>query len=267
MIESNTDDPAANVRRIPIVGYLVVVVVYLLIIQVGGLLLQSRAENEDRLLAIGDVLCPMTIPLAVALVFTYGVAALLGWMRPLLSERRGVRRWVWVVPIAFVITVLLATNYSQLADRGLGFTLVLLATTQMVGWGEEGMFRGLGVIALRVNGMTEGKVALWSCVIFGAVHMSNLVGRGVSALPQAIIVSVAGYFFYLIRRVSCGNVLNSVLHGLLDFALLSGTAIVPSGESAYPASGVAILMYLVLGIVLLVRRHRIEPPVGERTWA
>jgi hypothetical protein len=36
----------------------------------------------------------------------------------------------------------------------------------LIGFGEEGLFRCLGVTALRRHGLTEGKVALWSSVIF-----------------------------------------------------------------------------------------------------
>lgn len=248
-------------------GFLVVVLVYLVIIQVGGLLLVGEHGSADgRLLTVDDVLYPMTIPLAIALVFAYGVAAALGWMRPVLHDDRGVRRWLWSVPIAFVVTIVAVTNYAQLAGNGLAFTLVLLVTTQLIGWGEEAMFRGLGVTTFRVNGYTEGKVALWTCVIFGAVHLSNAISRGVGALPQAVVVSLAGYFFYLMRRVSRGNVLNAVLHGLFDFALISATAIMPADEPGYPTAVLAIVLYVVLGIVLLVRRHHIEPPAGERDW-
>lgn len=267
MTAPTADDTTAGIKRLPILAFLAIVVVYLAIIQVGGILLADQADNEDRLLTVADVLLPMTIPLAVALLFAYGVAAGMGWMRPVLVERRPVQRWVWVVPIAFIITILVVTNYAKLADRGLAFTIVLLLTTQLVGWGEEGMFRGLGVITLRTNGMTEANVALWSSVIFGAAHLSNVIGRGASALPQAMAVSAAGYFFYLIRRASHGNVLNSVLHGLFDFALLSATVIMPKGEQGSPIMAVAILMYLVLGVVLLVRRRHIELPKDERTWA
>ena len=73
--------------------------------------------------------------------------------------------------------------------------LALLVATQMVGWGEEGMFRGIGVTTLREHGLSEGRVALWSSLIFGAVHLTNAVGRGAEAIPQALIVSFAGYFF------------------------------------------------------------------------
>jgi len=95
-----------------------------------------------------------------------------------------VQRWVWFVPIAFVVSILVATDYAQLADNGLAFTVALPVATQLVGWGEEGMFRGIGVTALRQHGRTERKVALWSSVIFGTVHLTNAVGRGTGAIPR-----------------------------------------------------------------------------------
>jgi uncharacterized protein len=170
---------------------------------------------------------------------------------------------VWVVPLVFAVCILAAIDYADLFDKDLGYILALLVATQFVGWGEEGMFRGVGVTTLRSHGLTEGRVALWSSVVFGAVHISNaLTGDVGHALPQAIAVSFAGYFFYLIRRVSGGNVLNSVIHGLFDFSILTGTAIV-ADQAGYPGTIAAIAAYLVVGTVLLVRRHRIEPaPTG-----
>ena len=114
---------------------------------------------------------------------------------------------------------------------------------------------------LRSHGLTEGKVALRSSVVFGAVHISNALGGGAAskALPQAIAVSFSSYFFYLIRRASGGNVLNSVIHGLFDFSILSATAIAVD-QGAYVGSAAAILAYVVTGILLVVRRKRIEPP-------
>ena len=36
------------------------------------------------------------------------------------------------------------------------------------------------------------------------------------------MVSFAGYFFYLTRRVSGGLIVPAVLHGMFDFSILSG---------------------------------------------
>ena len=78
------------------------------------------------------------------------------------------------------------------------------------------------------------------------------------AVPQAIAVSFAGYFFYLIRRVSGGNVLNSILHGMFDFAILTGTAIFVD-QQGYVGSVFAILAYVIIAIVVIARRKHIEP--------
>ena len=91
---------------------------------------------------------------------------------------------------------------------------------------------------------------------------------GQRTLLPVVKVSFAGYFFYLIRRVSRSNILNSLLHAGFDFMIISGTAIIAEGEDIHPGSGLAILVYLVCGIAVLVKRHTIEPttagPTGTR---
>ena len=121
------------------------------------------------------------------------------------------------------------------------------------------MFRGIGVTVFRTNGFSQGKVALWSSVVFGAAHLTNALTAGGAAVGQAIIVSFAGYFFYLVRRRSGGLVVGVVLHGMFDFSLISGEVI--EGKT-YAGSIAGILCYVMLGIILVTRRHRIEPAAG-----
>jgi hypothetical protein len=260
-VNATPDDETAapsGRRRLSLWGFLVVVVVYLAIIQLGGRAASAIWNTSEDLTTTRDVLVNLWVPLGAAFVFTYAVVAFLRWRDPVLRDRRPTRRWVWVVPAILVVSILAATDYGALGDTSVGFVLALVVATQFVGWGEEGMFRGIGVTVLRDRGLSEGKVALWSSLIFGAVHLSNALGRGVSAVPQAIIVSFAGYFFYLTRRVSRGNAVNSVLHGFFDFSLLSGSVILVD-QKAYVGSAAAILAYVAIAIVLLVRRHTIEP--------
>ncbi|MEH3155286.1 MAG: CPBP family intramembrane metalloprotease [Gordonia paraffinivorans] len=182
-----------------------------------------------------------------------------------MRDDRPVRRWVWVVPVALLGAILAGIDYSALSDKGLPFIVCLLVATQLVGWGEEGMFRGIGVTVLRQHGLREGRVALWSSVVFGVVHLSNaFTGAGSDAIAQAAIVSVAGYFFYLTRRVSGSNAVNATLHGLFDFALLSGSAILP-GQHAYIGTVAPVAVYPVLVVILLVRRSAIEPRPSRQT--
>ena len=63
-----------------------------------------------------------------------------------------------------------------------------------IGVSEELMFRGIGVTAFRQAGFTEGKVALWTCVLFGLAHATNIFSEGVGALTQVLVTVVAGYF-------------------------------------------------------------------------
>ena len=256
----------AAVRPLPYWAFAVIVVVYLAIIQLGGLVLGYVGDHDDSFTTVEGVLWNMWLPLGAALVFTYAVIGVLGWWGPVLHDDKPVRRWVWFVPLVFLVCSLVAIDYSALGDKTVGYVLLLFIACQFVGWGEEGMFRGIGVTTLRSHGLTEGKVALWSSVIFGAIHLTNAIGHGAQAIPQALAVSFAGYFFYLTRRVSGGNVVNSILHGLFDFALLTGTAILVD-QDPYVGSLTAFLAYLVVGGVLLVRRHHIEPEGSARGHA
>ena len=253
-------------KSLPYWGFALVVVAYLAIIQGGGTLMAQVPGADDDFTTTRGVLLNMWIPLGAALVFTYAVVAFLRWGRPVMVDDRPVQRWVRIVPVVLVVSILVAIDYADLMEKSFTYVVVLLVATQMVGWGEEGMFRGIGVTTLRSHGLTEGKVALWSSLIFGAVHLTNAIGRGTGAIPQAIAVSFAGYFFYLTRRSSGGNALNSVLHGLFDFSLLSGTLILVD-QQAYVGSVTAILAYLVIAVIVVVRRHRIEPesPVPTST--
>jgi hypothetical protein len=253
--------PGSTGRRLSYPAFAVIVIVYLVIIQLGTALIAGWADEDDTLTTRG-VVFTMVIPLGLAFVFAYGVIVYLGWWRPVIKDDRPVNRWVWVVPGILLAAILLGIDYSALADKGWLFIIALLIATQFVGWGEEGMFRGIGVTLLRQHGLREGQVALWSSLIFGMVHLSNAFGPGgASAIPQAIIVSLAGYFFYLTRRVSGNNAVNSVLHGLFDFALLSSTSIL-LGQVFYLGALAPLLAYPVLAIVLLVKRRKIELPAG-----
>ena len=53
------------------------------------------------------------------------------------------------MPVVFLVCSLVAIDYGALGDKTIGYVLALLVATQFVGWGEEGMFRGIGVTTLR----------------------------------------------------------------------------------------------------------------------
>ncbi len=98
-------------------------------------------------------------------------------------------------------------------------------------------------------------MALWTCLAFGAAHATNLITEGSSAFLQVVVTMVAGYFFYLTRRVSGGLVVPAVLHGLWDFGLFTGTM---EEDNLYIGGALFMVADLVLAIVLLARRKHIE---------
>ena len=211
-------------RPLPYWAFGAIVLAYLAIIQLGGLALEHVGDHDDTFTSVEGVLWNMWLPLGTALVFTYAVIGVLRWWHPVFHDDKPVRRWVWFVPAVFLVCSLLAIDYGALGDKTVVYVLVLFVACQFVGWGEEGMFRGIGVIALRSHGLTEGRVALWSvsssAPFTSPTHRARRPGHPAGPRRQ-----LAGYFFYLTRRVSGSNVVNSILHGLFDFSLLTGTAI------------------------------------------
>ena len=119
------------------------------------------------------------------------------------------------------------------------------------------MFRGVGLVTFRRMGLTEARVALYSSVVFGAVHLSNALATGTSAIFQAIAVTFTGYMLYLTRRWAGALWLAMPVHSSQDFVILSGQIGVDPESS--PLSLIVIVAMIGLGILLWRRRHRIEP--------
>jgi len=143
-----------------------------------------------------------------------------------------------------------------LLDQNAELVLGLAVLVCIVGFTEELMFRGIGLVTFRRMHLTEGKVALYSSVIFGAVHLSNALATGTSAILQAIIVSFTGYMLYLTRRWAGVIWLAMPVHGSQDFRISSGQ--IGVGAAISPLSFVVLPTMIGLAILLWRRRHRID---------
>lgn len=232
------------------------VIVYLAIIQVGGRVIGADVGEEGFETATGLVESAL-IPIVISAVFAVAVATWLGWWQQIVNEPLRTQRWVGIVPIALLVAALLGASWGNLADQKAGLVLAFVALVCVVGFTEELMFRGIGVVTFRRMGLTEGRVALYTSLVFGAVHLSNALGTGVAAIEQAIAVSVTGYFLYLTRRWAGVIWFAMVVHASQDFALLSGQIGVDADPSV--ASILVVLTMIGLGILVWVRRKRIEP--------
>lgn len=245
--------PNASGRRLSVIGFLVLAIVYLAVVQGFGFLLASDVKyaapaNTDELWRM------ILVPTALSAVVAYAAVAWLRWWRPVWIDDRPVQRWVIIVPILMAISILIVTDYGALADHGVVFVLLLLLGSLMVGLTEETVFRGIAVTCFRTNGFSESKVALWSTVLFGLAHSTNLFSEGTKAFAQVGTTIVAGYFFYLIRRRTRGLLVPVLVHAFWDFSLISGL----TDGTSYRLALVAALTMIVVAIIVFVRRHRIE---------
>jgi len=249
---------AAQGRRLSWPLYALIVIVYLAIIQgVGTLVGVDSGDSESQFPTTESIVRNALIPIGLSIVFVAAVTTWLGWWPQVLRCRVPVRRWVWFVPISMIVVAVAGLNYVHLADQKASLIAGLLVLGVFVGVGEELMFRGIGVNVFRRAGLSEGKVALYSSIVFGLAHVSNAIGEGAQALFQAAIVSTSGYFFYLCLRVGGTLLLPMLVHGLWDTSLISNLV----GAEPGAALGMVLLIVLqvVLIIVLLVRRHKIAP--------
>lgn len=245
-------------RRLPVWGFVVLVAVYLAIIQLVPHLFGE--DSYAKFQSTDQVFRGLLSTTVTGSVIALGAIAVLRWWRPAFVEEPSLRlpRWVWVFPGIMLVAIIAGTSYSKLADKGLGFTLALLGSALLIGVSEEAMFRGVGVVTFRQAGFSEGKVALWTCVIFGVAHSTNLFTEGPSAFGQVFATVAAGYFFYLTLRVSGSLVVCMVLHGLWDFALFTNGVSDPQGRGGL----VMILADVVLLILAAVTLRKVFPKRG-----
>ncbi|MGQ4349603.1 CPBP family intramembrane glutamic endopeptidase [Streptomyces sp. SAS_275] len=244
--------------------FLVVVIVYAGVIQgLGQLVGVDTSGSDSQFPTAESIVRNALIPIGASIVFAAGVVTWLGWWREVLHYRVPVRRWVRWVPISMIAVALIGVNYAHLADQSASLVVCLLVLGVFVGVGvgEELMFRGIGVHVFSRAGFSEGKIALYSSVVFGLVHISNAFGEGAQALVQALVVSTSGYFFYLCLRVRGTLLLPMLVHGLWDTSLISNLV----GDSPQASLGMVLVIVLqvVLIVVLAVRRRSVEPASGN----
>lgn len=257
MTRGSEDIIPSGGRRLPIVVWVVLVVVYLAIIQVVTKVMTADAPVKYAApTTLDEVLKGYLVPIGLSALFAAGVVTYLRWWRPAMVEHRPVQRWVIAVPILMVLGIVTMIDYGALAAKGVAFTAALLLTMMCVGFAEEMMFRGVGLTMFRAHGFTEGRAALWSTVAFGIAHATNLFTAGTGAFFQVLTTIIAGYFFYLIRRRAGTLLVGMLVHGLWDFSLISTS--VATGTSGI-RGGIGILVMIVLFIVVLARRKKIEP--------
>ena len=201
----------------------------------------------------------IVLPVALASAFTAAVTSYLGWWGPAIHEELGAPRWLWVVPLLMFLPGLgsLLGGFGP-ADRSASYLFWLGVGTLLVGFGEEMLTRGTGLVGLR-GGFREPMAWFFSCLLFGLVHALNVFfGQSFGSTVQQIAIAfVAGSVLYITRRVAGTLILCMVLHAWIDFTTFAFSD--AAGDADSPFLLLGFLQWLafvlaVVGVVVVLRR-------------
>ena len=206
----------------------VVVLVYLL----AGTVAHFAGLSTMGLYALAN----LALAVIVALLLTR-----MGWWRAV-GFRRPDRRsdlWYFAVPL-----VPAAINLIPGIDVGsLGFLLSMLAIALLVGFVEEGVFRGLMLHVIEPHG--PWRAAVITAVLFGLTHSLNvLTGKSVADDVAQVCYAVAIGFAFAALVLRTGILWPLVLaHSLIDFVNY-----IQNPDFMYPES---LQLAIVIGMPLL----------------
>ena len=184
------------------------------------------------------------IVLVVSLMLALGVT-LAGWWRDVgYTAPSTWRHTLWLAVPALIAIAPLAAGIRPLDGQTYA---VLIAGYALTGFAEETMFRGVLVKLLEQR--SEWAVAGVTALLFGAVHLSNIVIRGEVAIiaAQAVGAAAFGFGFAALRLRTNAIVPLIVLHMLHDLFLQMGQ---------WPLIPVAVaqdVLLFLLGVYLLRR--------------
>lgn len=160
-------------------------------------------------------------PTLLGCAFLVVAISFLGWWRLVLFDKsKSGPAWIWIFPV--VMAAIIANNFLGMPSGKLTFELLLWSSLGAVGvgMGEEMITRGSMVVGLRSR-FTEGKVWLFSTLLFSAMHIPNVFfGLPMANMPiQVILTFILGSGLYVVRRMSGTLLLPIILHGLWDSSL------------------------------------------------
>ena len=136
--------------------------------------------------------------------------------------------------------------------------MALAVGTLFVGFSEEMLCRGTGLVGLR-GGFKEPVAWALSCLLFGLIHALNaFFGQSIgSTIQQIVFAFAAGTVFYITRRVSGTLIVCMVLHAWVDFTIFGfGKA---AADAKSPLTLLSSLQWgafalALIGVFLVLRR-------------
>ncbi len=201
----------------------------------------------------------MVLPVALSTVFMAVATSYLGWWGPAIREERRAPKWLWAVPVLMVLPGLgsLLGGFGP-ADRAAPYLLALALGTLLVGFGEEMLTCGTGLVGLRGR-FGEPMSWFFSCLIFGLFHALNgFFGQSLgSTLQQIAIAFVVGSVLYITRRVAGTLIVCMLLHAWIDFTTFAFSDAATKAESPFITFSFAqwdAFIMAITGVVIVLRR-------------
>ena len=127
-------------------------------------------------------------------------------------------RLYWAIPVVdfgVAVFALFSVDYSLIPFGNIA--LVLIAALS-IGFNEEVVTRGILLVGLRNENISEWKVYVITLVVFSLLHLINLFAGG--NITQILVQFAGGTIFYVARRVSNTLILPIILHAFYDFAII-----------------------------------------------
>ncbi len=192
-------------------------------------------------------------PTLAGSLFLLVAITVLGWWRPVFFDRqKSGPGWAWILPVAMLGFVVF--GFMSMQADNLTTQLVLWSTLGAlgVGFGEEVATRGTLLVGFR-NSLSEGKVWLWTTLLFSALHAPNVIfGMPLTfMLVQLLFTFIMGSALYVVRRISGTLILPVLLHGLWDSSVF-----LPRATGAEPGSLSAIVYVIaIVCAVAVIRRN------------
>lgn len=198
-----------------------------------------------------------------------------------LLGRRGSGFWngllVGMYPLAFICYSIYSALIFERPDTPLlpaGRILSFLACMAMVGVAEEFLFRGVIAETLLEHFGTSRagvwKACLLSGVLFGAAHLTNLLGSApFGVLMQCLFAASLGSLFAAIY-FRTGNIWVTVfLHGMMDISSMIiggmyGTVTMAESVSSYDSSMLISVAVYLIPMLFLLRRKKL--PEVQLYW-
>ncbi|KZM78911.1 CPBP family intramembrane glutamic endopeptidase [Cellulosimicrobium sp. I38E] len=251
--------PRAWIGIAILIGYLVIIAI---VAALSGVPYEDVGTSAESIFRV-------TVPsFVIGALYLVVVTTALGWWRPALFERaRSARRWPIIAPVLMLVVAIVSLAQTTWEDFDATFLLALLLLGIGVGFCEELVARGTLLVGLRSR-YREVWVWLWSSVLFGAMHLLNVLSGSPldKALPQVLVAFGSGTVFYILRRTTGSLVWAMALHGLWDISVFT----VGHNDATVPFAGLATPVVAILGLAVVawvIKDADERVPVSSRAVA